>query len=229
MQSGFIDSHVHLQDFEELPDSAYSQSPCLIPAIQGEDNRQLAVRCQSARFALGYHPMFLPESIDWQAFGQLLDEGGFCAVGECGLDRRAPDRARQHEVFESQIRLAMERDLPLVIHGVGCLDELVDLSRRYRFRGVLHFYQYKTIPEVFRASDLYFGYCAKMQRSSRSRKLFAQMPRDRILVETDGDAHTPPCWQALGSAYRDLAKLRNEPLDGLVQQVAQNYEALFAK
>ena len=52
----------------------------------------------------------------------LMDDPAVVAMGEIGVDATkpsCPDLARQTAVFEEQARIAVGRDLPIVIHSQG--------------------------------------------------------------------------------------------------------------
>ena len=58
---------------------------------------------------------------------------GLVAVGECGLDLRSHvPQEGQLEMFEAQIKLAMEHELPLIVHSVRANDTVAKILRRLR-------------------------------------------------------------------------------------------------
>ncbi|WP_198007114.1 TatD family hydrolase [Desulfurispirillum indicum] len=227
LQCYFVDSHVHLPRCHGV-DAAYRDHPCLVPAVEGEDNRFLIQRYGRASIALGYHPRMACHAIDWESMADLLGSGGFAAIGECGLDKRLGNLPRQMEVFERQICLARDFDLPLIIHCVGHQDVLLALHRHYRFRGVLHAFHWRHLPPPLLTGDLFFGYCCRLPLTARAQTLFASLPLDRILVETDGDEHTGARWSDLIEAYGRLARMKGLPLPEAARQISDNYHRLLA-
>lgn len=223
-----IDSHVHIDRVPHY-DAIYREIPCLIPGVNGEDHRSLTQKFPKALIATGVHPMFAKEFEQWDVLRKLLASGEFAAVGECGLDRRFGDLERQLEVFEKQILLAGEYDLPLIIHAVGHPEKLRELYKQYQFRGVIHFYSYKTVPPEFLEGDIYFGYCSRLAENSKTQKKFAStIPVDKILVETDADESSNADYPELKAAYQRLAQLKGMGLDELELIVQKNYKRLFS-
>lgn len=201
---------------------------------------------------------------EWQrSLLARLDADPRAGVGEIGLDRWILDRARpddprlaglrraplaeQVETFTWQLALAAERDLPTTIH---CLDAFGPLLEALRItprpaRGFL-LHAYSGSAEMAKSyADLgaYFSFNGAFlePRKQRHRDVFAAIPADRLLVETDAPAMRLPAPQekyslpptADGSlpnhpaniavAYAALAELRGVPLATLVAQVAQNF------
>ena len=136
-------------------------------------------------------------------------------VGEIGLDRWILDRARpddprltglrrapldeQREVFLWQLELAATRDLPVTIHCIDAYGPLLDAlaAARRPARGfLLHAYA-GSVEMVNRFADLgaYFsfnGYFLDPRRAQRLRPVYAAVPPDRLLVETDAPAMPLP-------------------------------------
>ena len=96
--------------------------------------------------AVGIHPNSTAEAAagDWQRVVALVDHPRVVALGETGLDRYrdfAP-LALQQEYLDRHLRLAQERDLPVIIHCRDAAAELMPMLRaaaaRGPLRGVLH-------------------------------------------------------------------------------------------
>ena len=189
------------------------------------------------------------------------------ALGEIGLDRWILDRARpddprlaglrrapieeQTEVFLWQLALAAARNLPASIHCLDAFGLLHDLLRTANLpaRGfLLHAYS-GPVEMVKSFADLgaFFSFNGAFlaPRHARLRELYATLPADRLLVETDAPAMRLPSDRekfslapaADGSpinhpanltvTYAALADLRREPVDTLAAQVAANFRRLF--
>ncbi|HEX2852838.1 MAG TPA: TatD family hydrolase [Opitutaceae bacterium] len=196
-----------------------------------------------------------------------LDANPSAGVGEIGLDRWILDRARpddprlkglrrapleeQTEVFLAQLELAAQRNLPASIHCLDAFGPLYDLLRREKLpaRGFL-LHAYSGPAEMvagFAKLGAYFSFNGAFldPRKQRLRDLYAVIPADRLLVETDAPAMRlpadrekfPPLLAADGSpanhpanvavTYSALAALRATPLDSLAAQVEKNFRRLF--
>ena len=189
------------------------------------------------------------------------------ALGEIGLDRWILDRARpddsrlaglrraplpeQLDAFEWQLTLAAERDLPTTIHCLEAWGELLrSLQRTPRpARGFL-LHAYGGSAELARQlADLgaYFSFNGSFldQRHAAKRAVFATLPADRLLVETDAPAMPPPPERRpyslpgradgtvinhpanLVAAYEGLAAVRSLSVPALATQVGENFHRFF--
>ena len=140
-------------------------------------------------FSAGIHPWDAGK-YELAAFVPLFDSPRCLAIGECGLDRTA-DAAlpRQMKVFEAQIVEAVRRGKPLVIHCVRCFPELLRLKAAqnddapawviHGFRGTKR----KAFDLLDAGCVLSFG--AGLLRDAGNMEYFAEIPPDRILIETD--------------------------------------------
>jgi TatD DNase family protein len=117
------------------------------------------------------------------------------AIGECGLDisnresGRSPEE--QTELFEMHIRLALEKDLPLVIHNRNGDAIVLKQLRKYKepkLRGVAHCFAstWETAKELLDLG-LYLSFSGMITYPSRTALLetVKKVPEDRFLVETD--------------------------------------------
>ncbi len=125
----YFDFHTHNR--ERLPDATYSAVLDCGCALPPDGFPQCAV---------GIHPWSV--GADWARqltqLEALLRLPHVCAVGECGLDRRRGGAWQdQLHCFEAQLRLARRYALPVVVHCVGAVDDVIRLCRGMR-RVVFH-------------------------------------------------------------------------------------------
>ena len=111
------------------------------------------------------------------------------AVGEIGLDHHWPLPAREQlELFEAQLQLAAEMDLPVSVHDREAHAETYALLRQYKPRGVLHCYSGSAEDAVWLAEQgmaLGFGGAATYKGAKRAAKVLATVPRSAVVLETD--------------------------------------------
>ena len=139
-------------------------------------------------FSAGIHPWDAGK-YELAAFSPLFDSPRCLAIGECGLDRTSDaPLPLQMKVFEAQVAEAGRRGKPLVIHCVRCFPELlrVKASADVETPWVIHGFR-GTKRKAFDLLDagctLSFG--AGLLRDAGNMDYFAEIPLDRILVETD--------------------------------------------
>jgi TatD DNase family protein len=188
-------------------------------------------------------------------------------VGEIGLDRWIIDNLRpddprlaglrvapieeQAEVFSWQLALAAELNRAASIHclrAIGPLHAILRTSPRPARGFLLHAYSGPLeLVEPLAALGAYFSYNGYFLRARHAVKtrVFAAVPADRLLVETDAPAMELPAPHArftlpdaadgqhvnhpanLAATYAALAAIRGVPLDELTAQVAENFARLF--
>ncbi|WP_294497450.1 TatD family hydrolase [uncultured Gemmiger sp.] len=152
--------------------------------------------------ALGIHPESLGEADaptvalyqgDWRAelkaMRPLFDDPAVIAVGEIGLDHHWPLPAReQYDLFEAQLQLAAERNLPVSVHDREAHAETYDLLKKYRPRGVLHCYSGSAEDAAWLVAQgmcLGFGGAVTYKGAKRAAKVLAAIPHEAAVLETD--------------------------------------------
>lgn len=193
--------------------------------------------------ALGLHPWKADEGLDPGTLRDLLESTGSVAIGEMGLDSRVgePSMDVQMDVFVRQLELALEMDLPVILHCRGAFEEMASVlgSRRFggRLRGVMH--AFSRGPELAgRFMDLglhlAFGGAVTRPRAGRARRSATTVPAERILLETDApsigmeglDPHEVEPAHVRRVA-ESLASLREVSRDEMASVTTGNAERLF--
>ena len=112
------------------------------------------------------------------------------AIGEIGLDYHYDFSPRdiQRRVFEEQLILAKELDLPVIIHDREAHGETMELLTRYRPKGVVHCFSgsaemARQVVEL----GMYVGFTGTVTFKNARKPLeaVAAVPADRLLMETD--------------------------------------------
>ena len=143
--------------------------------------------------AVGWHPhdakTWDDESADlirgWSKHPKVV------AIGEIGLDYHydLAWKTLQHEVFEAQLRLAEELDLPVIIHDREAHGDCMELIRRHPgVRGEFHCYSGSAeMAKELISRGWYLGFNGSitMQGARRAIETLKAIPSDRILLETD--------------------------------------------
>jgi TatD DNase family protein len=256
-----IDSHCHLADvafagdLEEVVDRAreagVSDGLCILacgdPAEEAAAGRVRKL-WPSLRFAVGVHPHEAARIAAGEADVQELvrtalgSTPGTCAIGEIGLDYHYDFSPRdlQRRVFRSQIALARETGLPVVIHTREADDDTITIVREEgagRVRGVFHCFS-GTAALAAQALDLgfmlSFSGIVTFPKAEDLRAVAASVPSDRLLVETDcpylapapmrGSRNEPAL--VVRTAAR-LAEVRGVGIADLETTVAVNFTRLF--
>ena len=208
-----IDAHNHLQDLRltgQRPEligdmKSAGVTACIVNGTCEKDWPAVAALARDhPGFVIpsfGLHPWKVGQrSKDWLAtLRQYLSAFPDAPVGECGLDRwmKSTDLKSQHEVFRAQLQLAAELHRPLTIHCLKAwaplLAELREESKLPKF--LLHSYggSLETARELLKLGAFFSfsGYFLHPHKE-KIRAVFAALPPDRILVETDAPDMAPP-------------------------------------
>jgi TatD DNase family protein len=206
----------------------------------------LAERFPGVYAAVGIQPNYVHEALpgDWEAVVALLDRPRVAALGETGLDRYWHDAPweTQQDYFDRHLRLAQQRDVPLVIHMRDCGPEIAEMLREARRRGPL-----RGVMHSFTGDEPLMRECVELglhisfagmvtyKKSTALRACAALAPADRLLVETDSPYLSPepvrgqrpnePANVRFVAAC--LAETRGVPLAVLAQQTSANAANLF--
>jgi TatD DNase family protein len=210
-----IDTHVHLdderyrEDLEEVLARAQAAGVVryIIPGADPKSlNRavELAGKYDAIYFAVGVHPYDM-KSFETLDFERYVHHRKCVAIGECGLDyyrlegsdeAKALEKAEQQRVFKAQIRLAKKYKKPLIVHirdaSADSMSLLVEEGAG-EVGGVLHCYNADEQLLSLADHNFYFG-IGGVLTFKNARKLvnvLPKIPRDRLLIETDGPYLTP--------------------------------------
>ncbi len=248
-----IDSHSHIDteafdlDRAAAINRARSAGVCeqIVPAIAraGWDKlRDVCSTFEGLHASYGLHPMFLdrhqPSHLDELA--ELLDREKPLAVGECGLDFHIEglDQDAQYRYFNAQLELALDRDLPVIVHARKAFDQVAACFRKFDgVRGVVHSFSGSLQQaEVFWKLGFLIGIGGPVTypRAKRLRRIVAGMPIERLLLETDspdqplhghqGQRNEP---SRLVDIVSTVAELRDESAEHIAQATTRNARRLF--
>ncbi|MDC0664100.1 TatD family hydrolase [Marinobacter sp. SS21] len=194
-------------------------------------------------YCLGIHPWFVTEhhvdDLD-ELRDRLRQRDPRCVgVGECGLDRLRGPLADQMEWFERQVALAIELDLPLVVHSVRCHDEVASVLRRQQVAVPVLVHGFAgSYEQAVRLVDLgcYIGVGGVItySRASKTRNAIARLPLASLVLETDAP-DMPPAGVAQGDnspvrlpgIFEELSELRAETSPQLGEALLANTRRLY--
>lgn len=176
----------------------------LLPSIDSGSHEALLKVCREypdiCLPMMGLHPTSVNDNPAWQEELSMVEKHlashpgvRLYAIGEVGLDLHWSKDfvTEQMEVFERQIELSIEYNLPLVIHTRDAWPEMITTLGKFRscgIRGVMHSFSgsiadYRTILEI---GDFAFGIGGPVTyKKSLSSEVVAAMNPEHILLETD--------------------------------------------
>jgi TatD DNase family protein len=208
-------SHIYAEEFDNDRNEALARAKAagvemlILPDIDSESRPRMlelaATHPDYCRAMAGLHPTSVNDNPHWRdeldAVERLLREPPMplCGVGEIGLDLYwSTDFYReQREALHAQIELALQYNMPVVIHTRSAYDEMEDALATYRgrgLRGVLHAYadSAERALKFAKMGDIYFGVGGVVTfKNAGLDKEIAQLPVELLLLETDCPYLTP--------------------------------------
>ncbi len=166
-------------------------------------------------------------------------------IGECGLDYfyNIDIKDSQINVLKEHIKAAQESGLPLIVHNRDADDDMMEiLAEAYRqkpFTGELHcFSSSRELCDFALSIGFYISASGiiTFKKSEELRQIFADVPLDRLLVETDAPylAPTPHRGQRNEPAFvvnttEVLATIKQVSVEDMARQTTDNFLHLFQK
>ncbi|MBQ8182691.1 MAG: TatD family hydrolase [Clostridia bacterium] len=203
MYSNIFDSHAHYTDkaFDDdrkiMLDSLTESGICGVINC-GADIESSVFSVELAKeypfiyAACGVHPEEvddLPEKYI-QTLRKMLQNQKCVAVGEIGLDYywRKDNKELQKKVFEEQLCLAKELNLPVIIHDREAHEDTLEILKKHKPKGVLHCFSgsAETAKEVLKLG-MYIGLGGALtfKNARKAVEVAEILPLDRLLLETD--------------------------------------------
>ena len=161
-----------------------------------EKNLKISQKHSKIKLAAGLYPESTLKAGDFSKLKDFVKKNKhhIIAIGEIGLDKQEKcDFSLQKEIFIQQLELAKVFNLPSIIHTRKAEKEVLDILENYKNQKfVLHCFS-GNFKLVKRAVELgfYFSIPAIIIRSEHFQRLVKEVPRDRILTETDSPLLSP--------------------------------------
>jgi TatD DNase family protein len=243
-----IDTHCHLDfdafehDRDKVLKRARQNGLCgfIIPAVKQNTWNSLIELCKQSSdmyYALGLHPMFIQthELDHIESLRECVASNQPIAVGEIGLDfyDGSLQAEKQKMIFEQQLKLAGEVNLPVILHVRKAHEEVLACLKKFPVRGgIVHAFNGSLQQaERYLKHNFKFGFGGMLtyERSSKLRKLASELPIESIVLETDspdmvvkqhrGERNSP---EYLPYCLKSLAEVRGIPVHHIAQQTSLN-------
>ncbi len=256
----FIDSHSHLAEAEfesDLPSVLDRARSALVERVlvigDGADAAKtekavlLAEREDDLDLAAGIHPheAGLASEPSLENLVRLARSGSLVAWGEIGLDYhyRHATPEEQEEVFDRQLALAREVELPVVIHTREAEDRTLEILGEHFGNGgpagVMHCF---TGSLAMARSCLQMGFHISFSgmltfpKAHDIRQVARAVPMDRLLIETDAPYLAPVPFRGrrnepafVVETARALAEVKQVSLEAVAKCTTENYRRLFGR
>lgn len=251
-----IDTHTHLYDEQLLPDDEQINRAVAVGVV-----RMYMPNCDSNTIApmlgladkypaqclpmMGLHPCYVKDDYEQElsVVAQWLKERKFWAIGEIGLDYYwdMTWKEQQKQAFEYQIDLALQNELPIVIHSrestADCIS-IVDSKQNGRLKGIFHCFS-GTVEEAIAITQL--GFCLGIggvvtYKKSLLPEILRAVPLNHIVLETDAPYLAPVPYRGKRneSSYipiitAKVAEVYNMPVDEVARATTANAARVFGE
>lgn len=253
-----VDSHCHLDfpDFDPERDAIIERARAagvdtmvtISTRVSRFDQiKAIAERYEGVFCSVGTHPHQAAEEPDVSVatLVGLAAHPRCVAIGEAGLDYHYDTSPRDiaERVFRNHIAAARESGLPLVIHARDADHDMIrileDEFRTGPYKAVLHCF---SSGEALARAGVAMGFCISFsgiltfKRSDELRAIAADVPMDRVLVETDAPYLAPqsrrgkrnePAYVVETNAV--LAQVKGVAAETMARQTRENFFRLFSK
>ena len=192
----FIDTHIHLQDFN--PDFALevinnlNLKKMILISAKNEDFQKISSLATKYKDkiipAYGIHPWYNNTKNSINALEKELSNNPHALVGEIGLDNlKQKVSPLQHDLFNQQLDLAKRYNRPIIIHGAKAFAELLAYENTLKqLKFVYHgFTQNIELIKFINRCNGYFGLGPMFLKQKNASNYFSLMPINKILFETD--------------------------------------------
>ncbi len=176
---------------------------------------------------------------DFKKIGSLYSEKKVVAVGEIGLDYHYDfsPREKQLEVFERQLAIAKQLDLPVIIHDRESHEDTMRLLKKYQPKGVVHCFSgsVEMAKEVIKIGMyIGFGGAVTFKNARKPVEVVAFLPTERLLLETDAPYMTPVPYRGtrcnsthIAYTAQKIAEIKNIPPQEIIDICNENAKKLF--
>ncbi len=249
----YFDTHAHYDDgaFDKDREELLASMPdagvglILIPGCDVKSSeRALAIARSHTHVyaAVGIHPEELADCRegDLTRIAELTGDDRCVAVGEIGLDYYwdASRKEEQKELFSSQLTLALERGLPVIVHDREAHGDCLEIVSRFNgLRGVFHCFSGSVeMAKQLLRRGWYLGFDGPVtyKNARKAVEVLEICPLDRILLETDSPYLSPVPMRGKRNDSRNLryvaqkiAEIKGISREKIAEAAAENGKALF--
>ncbi|MGQ1946255.1 TatD family hydrolase [Geofilum sp. OHC36d9] len=247
-------SHIYSEEFDtdrpEMIDRALSIGikKIMLPNIDSQSiDRMLQTEAgwpQLCHAMMGLHPTSVNSHYkdELAVVEEWLSKRSFAAIGEIGMDLYWDKTflTQQKEVFATQIKWAIEKDLPVVIHMREAFAETMEIIEQHdttKLRGIFHSFT-GTADEGRRILDMP-GFCLGINgvvtfKNTTLREALIPLGYDRLVLETDAPYLAPVPFRGkrnepsyLKNICDTLAKTFDVSPDEIIKSTSRNAQTIF--
>ncbi len=245
-----FDSHAHYDDiaFDEDRYSLLKEMnengvcgivTCAVNNSSSKDVIKLSNDFDFIYCAVGIHPENINDGYDLSEIKELAKHKKCVAIGEIGLDYNfnGTNKEEQKKLFEEQIILANELNLPIIVHDRDAHEDTLNLLKKYKPKGVVHCFSGSTemANEILKIG-MYIGIggVVTFKNAKKLPDVVKIIPDKKLLIETDCPYLSPEPFRGkichsglIPFTAQKIAELRNTSRDDILKMTLINAKTLF--
>lgn len=250
----YIDLHAHpFKEYFESPNQIIEEShkegvsKIFLVGTSLDDSKELKETSSKYNYTfpiIGIHPNNSTNKSDLVELKKMMDES-IVGIGEIGFDFHyddSPSKQEQEFFFRYQIELALEYQVPVIIHCRDSTKEIFDVLKEYKdknkdFKIIIH--SYSSGPDWVKkfldlGAFLSFSGIVTFKNAKDVQEAALLTPIERLFYETDTPYLSPvPLRGKVNKpshvihTANFIAKLKNISVEKLNKQVNKNLEFMF--
>ena len=249
-----VDSHIHLDlkvysdDLTEVIDRAKRSGidEFIVPGTSIESSKkcvELATEYSDVYAAVGVHPHEADKAEENypELIKELSNSDKVVAIGEIGLDfnKNYSSVEVQLGIFDSQIKIGKELDLPMIIHNRDSDNKMESILRSNDYyNGVIHCYTGGlNFAKTLISMGFYLGFTGIVTFGNEILEdVIRKIPNEKLLVETDGPYMTPVPHRGKRNepafvkyVAEKIAEIKGMTIEELSDQTTNNCHTLFKR
>ena len=245
-----FDTHAHYDDerFDEIRDALFYEMhqngvcgivTCGCDEASSKKALKMAEQNDFVYAAVGIHPGNIDSGTTVEQIKSLATHPKCVAIGEIGLDYYWVDdnKREQIEVFEKQILLSKELDLPIIVHDRDAHGDTMEILKKYKPKGVVHCYSGSVeMAEEIIKLGMYIGVggVVTFNNAKKLPDVVKIIPDELLLVETDCPYLAPVPYRGklchsgmIKYTAQKIAEIRGTTPEKILNLTAQNAKKLF--
>lgn len=245
-----FDSHSHYEDsrFDDIRDELFTtmhqNGVCGIVTCGCDEASSKAALSMAEQYdfiyaAVGIHPGNIDSGTTVEQIKNLATNKKCVAIGEIGLDYYWVDdnKPQQIEIFEKQILLARELDLPIIVHDRDAHGDTLEILKKYKPKGVVHCFSgsVEMSQEIIKLG-MYIGVggVITFKNAKKLPDVVKIIPDQLLLVETDCPYLAPEPYRGklchsgmIKYTAQKIAEIRGTTTEQVLNLTAKNAKNLF--
>lgn len=245
-----FDTHAHYDDdrFSEIEEELFESLPrhgvgkivtCGCDGVSSQKALDLADKYPFCYAAVGIHPGNIDSNTPLEEISNLAKSKSCVAIGEIGLDYYwvQDNKEAQKQIFEEQIKLAKELNLPVIVHDREAHADTLEILKKYKPKGVVHSFSGSVeMAEEILKLGMYLGIggVITFKNAKKLPDVVKMVPDDKFVLETDAPYLTPVPYRSkmnhsamIYLTAEKIGELRNTDTEEILKTTFANACNLF--